>query len=199
MTIEDFICYINRGEIPPFSPINYFNSSSNNKDLFLYRSVVTKASMWAIVDMTWTKQLAEKIGDRTVLEVMSGRGWLCKALKEHGVDIVGTDMHVSDPVCEIEELDAIAAINRYKNRSDVLLMSWPPYAKTICEEVINEWGDEKEMIVIGENSGGCTGTDRFWDELYDHKIMDVSIPRWPAIHDHVHIGRRFSKQYHQSI
>ena len=145
---KEFLEHVKKHEIPPDSPRSTllrsgsFFSDTAIDDLRA-RSECTKRGMWTIVDMKWTKRLAEWIGDRGVLEIMAGFGWLAKALRLHDVDIVPTDdfswhgpehrHNIGKPLIEIENMEATMAVRKYKHL-DILLISWPPYAETpVCK------------------------------------------------------------------
>ena len=72
LSTSEFIEYLDKGEIPPGPPI------IRRKDLedFQARTHCTERGMWALVYKDFARELAAWIGDRKVLEVMAGRGWL---------------------------------------------------------------------------------------------------------------------------
>ena len=168
-----------------------------NDDLYLSRDLCTKRGMWAIVDMTWTKKLADYIAGRRCLEVMAGAGWLARALSDHGVDIVATDnASWSDKHTEmrrifpVKKMEALEAIDKYGDR-DILIVSWPPLNMDILY-FLKRWGEEKPIIYIGEGNGGCNTTDEFWNHFSEETT--IYIPQWWGIHDQVFIGK-----YHDTI
>jgi len=82
---------------------------------------------------------------------------------------------------------------RYRNCS--LFICWPPYNGELAYEALKAFKGDT-FIYIGENSGGCTGDDRFFDELGEHwrEIEGCVIPRWEGINDYLTIYERRSKQ-----
>ncbi|KKN81105.1 hypothetical protein LCGC14_0323240 [marine sediment metagenome] len=145
--------------------------------------------MWALVDMQWTSRLADWIGRRTVLEIMAGNGWLCKALGLHGVRCIATDNREQDwptpPVFPVRKVPAVKAVKRY--RADVLIVSWPPYE---CDAIVEacRWHGPRPLVYIGEGDGGCNAPASFW-EHFDGDILEVGLPQWQHIHDWVWVGR----------
>lgn len=144
--------------------------------------------MWALVDMVWTKRLANWIGCRTVLEIMAGNGWLSRALSLHGVRCFATDSREQNwpapPVFPVHKVSAIKAVKRY--RADILVISWPPYECDVIVEAC-KWRGSRPIIYIGEGDGGCNAGEEFW-EHFDGDILEVDLPQWQFIHDYVWAG-----------
>lgn len=156
-----------------------------------------KFGMYALVDKTWTKELAEWIGNKRCLEVMAGAGWLSKALAEHGVQIIATDDYSwfdghkkINHVYTVENLDAVSSIQKYGNQVDILIMSWPPYSDNRAYKAMQEWGQLNTIIYIGEGYGGCTADDNFHNHFYTEAYNDLhfSMPQLDGLHDYVQIG-----------
>lgn len=156
------------------------------------RSFQIRHGMFAIVDAAWTKELAARLTGMRVLEVMAGRGWLAKAMREHGVTWVATDDHSwwQSSVAEVEKLDAVEAVKTYRDQVDVLAVSWPPYNDPIAERVIAAWPHGKPIIYIGEGAYGCTGTDALHEMLEFDQSRCMRIPTYPRIADALHWCRR---------
>jgi len=188
--------YLDKGEIPPMVSIE---RNLINNHAWEIRDQANSRGMWAVVDKTWTKDLADWIGDHKVLEVMCGFGWLAKALKDHSVDIVATDNQswdgnrhsIGKPFSFVENLDGLSAVKKYKD-ADVLLVSWPPYqGKEICR-ICEAWEEEKPIIYIGEMAGGCTACDEFFSNFDIGNYYDDGpyfyMPQWDGMNDEVVIG-----------
>lgn len=196
--IEAFLKQVEAGEIPTIAPqscyqrIPYLSFSSSDGH-FRARDVCVEGGMWAIVDLTWTKQLAEWIGKRTVLEIMAGKGWLAEALKAHGIDIIATDSREWDDrhqACKLEssviELDAVEAVKHYSVR-DILLVSWSPYEDDTIDRACEHW--KKPIIYIGEGAEGCNASDSFFDRFeIDDTVLRIDLPVWYGLHDQIIIG-----------
>lgn len=163
---------------PLLPPVNWNNE---------IRVFQRRHGMFAIIDKQWTAQLANHLKDHRVLEVMAGRGWLAKAMREHGIDWHATDDHSMFPttVTDVEKLDAVKSVRTYRNQADVLVMSWPPYQDPICERVVDEWPADKPIIYVGEWDG-CTGTERLRDLLTVDWSINIDMPTYPGFHDRVH-------------
>lgn len=127
-----------------------------------------------------SKEILNLVGEDLVLEVAAGDGMLSHWLREHGVNIKATDnmsWHqqseiYSNPAYknrsrikthgEVEELDAISAIRKYKPR--MVIASWLPYESELDCEILDE--EPEYLILIGEGCGGCTGSTKFWGDWH---------------------------------
>jgi hypothetical protein len=189
LQIDDFLSYIEQGEIPPCPPEQLPFEKYYKLDP---RRYCIERGMWAIVDKQWTKKLSKWVGKRTVLEIMAGAGWLSKALSEHGTSITATDDYSWDiethtkmkrvyPVINMNSLEAIATF-----QCDILLCSWPPYADDSMYRSAKLWGNKKPIILISEGCGGCNATYEFFEGFERKKT--INIPQWWGLHDYVQIG-----------
>ena len=61
-------------------PDNYNNLSIKDNYISSLRNIVISLQGYALIDKTWTKKLADFIGNKKCLEIMSGCGCLSKAL-----------------------------------------------------------------------------------------------------------------------
>jgi len=90
------------------------------------KNAYNQAGMYAFVSWRWINPFVEWLADRKVLEVMAGRGWWTYALRQKGVNVIATDdfswMNRSwiDTLTEVEEVDAIEAVERYGKEVDVV-------------------------------------------------------------------------------
>ena len=207
---EDVICFIEslqRKEIPskmPFSPDIFDNFTENNlkKDttMMYLRNYCQSIGLYGIVTKDYCKSIKENIGDKKILEVMSGRGFLSKGLADEGVNIIATDdfswNNVVDPVYGVENLSAIEAVRKYKDKSDVLLISWPPYDKYEINEVIQEWGSKKNIIYIGKVDG-CCANDEFFNML-SLKESKTKQSTFSGLHDKLY-DAKLKKKYDLSL
>lgn len=203
LPLDEYMAFLDKREIPPYPPEGASTCGwdaildiDKSMSMTTARTWVTqKKGMWCIVDQVWTKQLAEWIGNRKVLEIMAGAGWLAKALSDHGVNIIATDgfcshgIKKSMTVFPVEKMRPKKAVQTFE--ADILLVSWPPYDqdRALISACI-EWGTKKPVVFIGESEGGCTASDKFFDIF--HRTEDVpefSMMSWPYIHDWVQVGK----------
>lgn len=155
--------------------------------------------LWTMINKMWVSELALWIGNRRVLEIMSGTGWLAKGLSEQGISIKATDSKAwavhrrpSLPyVFPVQKMDAEVAVKKYRDQYDVLLVSWPPYGDKRLHYACLAWGS-KPILYIGEENG-CTADDRFHVHM-DMQALDLSYPRWFGMHDRVYLGHYDQKR-----
>lgn len=198
--LELFIATVEEGILPDVAPareMEHYLDLSAMVSVYNARHRCNLMGMWAIVDKKWTKHLAKYIGTATCLEVMSGAGWLAKALHDHGVDIIATDDYSWQDkqhrdmkvVYDVERLGGLEAVKHYGQR-DVLIVSWPPYDSDVICSICDEWGNNKPIIYIGEGSGGCCAGDEFWADFAElEKQPEIYIPVWDGVHDYLTIGK----------
>ena len=196
MLAHEFLKCIDDKEIPPYPPNGCIGSGLYTTTSFWkHRVYCTERGMWAIVTKDLATALANWIQNRRVLEVMAGRGWLAKALDEQGVDIIATDNNSWDDrhskllvsIFPVERLDAVIAVEKYSDKSDVLLVSWPPYGDEAICDVARAWGITRPIIYFGEGWGGCNAPDEFFEHFVEEDT-DIRLASWPGIHDNVCIG-----------
>lgn len=149
---------------------------SHGGQLMELRLGMQELGMYALVTNDWVKELAKFLEDKKVLEVMCGRGWLSKALKDNGIEIISTDAYKShlnwttelEPLVDIENLTAVKSVKKYHEDVDYIIMSWAPYDKPVAYNVIQklkELNSNAKVIFIGEGAGGCTADFDFYDSI----------------------------------
>ena len=143
-------------------------------DSCTFRRYLREYGMYAIVTRDWVRELVKWLDGRKVLEVMSGRGWIAKTVQEEGGHIIATDNKSSyqgwrskgSELCDIENLSAVDAIEKYGKDVDFVLMAWPPYNEPQASHVVREIqkvNPDIKIIYIGESQGGCTADEEFFD------------------------------------
>lgn len=127
---------------------------------------------WPIISPADLAFLAAVIGDRGVIEVGAGSGYLAWQLAQLGIDILAVDIAPPDPglyhpVGQAGPEQAAAHSDR------VLLLSWPPQDDPMAfDSLTNYRGDT--LIYIGERRG-CTADKQFFDLLFrDWMPVDTS-------------------------
>lgn len=195
MKIEQFIAFLDSQKIPP-EPPDHCGQALYDSKLWAGRERCLKRGMWALVYRSWVRVLAEWIGDRQVLEVMAGRGWLAKALTEEDVSVVATDDGSYDkrhskcgPVYTVLPLDALSAIAQFGDDADMLVISWPPYGDEAATDALKVWGAGRPVVYIGEGEDMACAPDSFW-RLWqkDASAPDIPLASWDGIHDFIEIG-----------
>ncbi|MFC6275162.1 SAM-dependent methyltransferase [Levilactobacillus tangyuanensis] len=139
--------------------------------------------MWAYTSEPVVNDLAEFVGDRSVLEVMAGNGYISKGLRDAGKTVYATDSqswtaenetgrHTLTP---IEPLTALEAFEKYQNDVGVVVMSWSPDGVPVDWELlqaIRASAADVDFVVIGEKDG-ATDSAAFWQhaELLDNPTV----------------------------
>ena len=168
----------------------------DNIRAFEERDIFIKAAGFSLITKNFIKALSEWIGDRSVLEIMAGTGYISKSLKDEGVNIVAvTDIKEScwgfkKEWTEVEKLSANEAIMKYNN-VDIIICSWAYMDNTMYAALLTmrEYNPNAIILYIGEDHGGCTANDNFFENLISIEDKDFEenvIPlyrRWGGIHD----------------
>ena len=152
---------------------------------------------FAVITPEAINQIAELTGEREVLEVGAGNGYLAHRLAQAGINVLPTDAHRPERSgyqlgnvqhTDIINIDAETAIRQLPEMD--LLWSWP------CQEEASgkalQSYDGRNLIYIGEQDDGCTGGDLFNRVLEERftPVEFIGIPSFPDVHDCVGIYRR---------
>lgn len=157
--------------------------------------------MYAFVCWDWIVPLADFLQGKKVLEVMSGAGYLSCALKYLGIDVIATD-DKSWPnyekftlMTEIENIDAVSAVEKYGADMDFVIMSWPYMDDTayFVLKKMHEVNPNLQLIYIGEGYTGCTASDKFflhYKYITGTEFDEVSLKydTWWGLHDCPNLG-----------
>jgi len=198
MELDAFLECVRDYRIPPSAPdccsldtLHWFSAFSKEWDA---RHEVTTLGMWALVTQDLARRLAEYIGGRSVLEIMSGVGWLARALADQGVDITATDDYSWDSgykdrrfLCRVERMDCVDAVRAFED-AEILLVSWPHMFADALVDAVLAWGSDRPIIYIGESEGGCCACDEFFKLFREDEGVEIPLMSWNSIHDSVWIG-----------
>lgn len=168
---------------------------------FIFRELFITTQGFAIVTEKWIKPLAEFLKGKKVVELFAGLGTITKALKDRGIDAIATDTNewaklghaftIDRTWCDIEELDAVQAIEKYKD-ADYFIISWCPYESKASYKALlkmREVNPNARLIHIGESYGGCTDNDLFFEnaeyEVDNKEFKEIidNFKSWDGIHD----------------
>jgi hypothetical protein len=189
---KDIVVYVEsiiKGEIPDRVPYN-IDWCCTSSGMLDPRRECNKRGLWPMVDKEFYQEVAEYIKGKSVLEVMAGAGFHGKGLSEQGIEIICTDDFSWDTthtemtlVYPVFNIDAISAINQYKD-ADILLISWPPYGDETIIKVCSNWN--KPIIYIGEPIGGCNAPHEFFNHF--NEGYSFYINQWCGLHDQALYG-----------
>lgn len=184
---------LKKGEIPDTFPdleaeLSIFSARNDytyEDRVYSYqaRDEYTSRCGFAIISKEWIQPLAKFIGKDKCLEIMGGSGLLSKALKDEGVNVICTDnlswenskTEWKNHFTEIENLDCVEAIEKYGKNVKYIIMSWAPYQgkeSVLAYRKMKEVNPDSVMIYIGEDLGGCTACDEFFEETEMRSTMD---------------------------
>lgn len=167
-----------------------------------FRSAYIQLMGYSLVSKSWVRPLAQFIGSRRVLEIMSGTGALAKALQDEGADVTATDDYswkatFAGQWTKVEKRNALRAISKYGRETDFILMSWPYLDDTALKalERMRKVKPNCRLIYIGEPKGGCNANDAFFDSAVpdeDDCLLDpvrAGYQRWYSFNDTVLLFR----------
>lgn len=169
-------------------------SNLMEREILYYRDRFIQNVGFVRVTKDWVRPLSKWIGNRKCLEIMAGSGALTYALREEGVKIKAIDDYSwHNPFkmwCEVENIDCIAAITKYGKEVSFIICSWPYMDDTAYRALLKmrEVNPKCRMIYIGEDCGGCTANDEFFqaiqiDEVKGFKLAVKNFTSWEHIHD----------------
>jgi hypothetical protein len=135
-----------------------------------------------------------------ILQIGAGTGyWALLLRRDYGVDIRAYDARppragrrnaygfsrTYAPVLR----GGVRQAARFPDRT--LFLCWPPLGSSMAANCLTRYTGST-VIVIGEDAGGCTANDRFF-ELLDQEwteIETIDLPQWEGIHDDLRVFRR---------
>lgn len=128
---------------------------------FMTKELVNTYGMFGIISKAGAQYLVEKHKGCRFIDPIAGRGWMAKALREAGAEVVAGDLYASQisPITDVVESDAEALIDEYGSTCDILLLSWAPYDDNIDYKCALKWGTDKPILVYGEFNGCCNSKD----------------------------------------
>ena len=128
---------------------------------------------FVLVTKNWVRSLASWIDDRKCLEIMAGCGCLSYALQQEGVAVIPTDdfswedrwASANHLWTDVYKIDAIKAIKLYGRNVDFIIMAFPYMDELAakCLKTMRKVAPDCQMIYIGEEDGGCTADDDFFE------------------------------------
>ena len=191
--VYDIINDLNKKVVPQ----KYNSTLLNNLDI---RKLIVSLQGFSLVSKDWVHPFKDWIGNRKVLEIMSGLGVLSSALREEGVDLISTDDYTATNFdfntlwTNIEKLDALTAIEKYGKETDIIIMSWCYTDETgyNCLKKMREVNPNAVMIYIGEGVGGSTGSLSLYENMIEindeaiHRINSL-YPTWFGVHDKLYL------------
>lgn len=147
-------------------------------------------SMYAYVSNAFIQDLSAYTNGLPVLEIMAGHGYISAGLRAvaPAQTIIATDNEdwrtqpdptTAKPVTDVENLDAIAALDSYGENVATVIMSWAPDTTDADWQVLqyirdNRYRFDFDLLVIGEKDG-ATDSDVFWQEATLHEVVALNV------------------------
>lgn len=152
--------------------------------------------------------LAALCKGKKVLEAGSGSGWLADQLAQQGIAITAADWtdyrqprdkKRGYPMRSVYRLDHHGdAVALLPGSFDMVLLVWPNLDTPFGEQVAHAMRPGQVMILEGEDKGGNTATDEFFDVLStdferlnaETQALNEHHRRFPGLHDRWQILRK---------
>jgi len=171
--------------------------------IYTCKGVFINAFSWTIPDVSRTQDIVKIIkehGVKSVLEVGAGNALemaIMKTLPESdGIVFNATDdwsTHDSSPAnafMDVETMEGRDAVETYP--ADALMIQWPQYNSSMAVDCLRKFKGNV-LIYTGEDYGGCTADDAFFEELNNWEKVHCFDPKqWNGIYDYINIYVRKS-------
>jgi hypothetical protein len=165
-------------------------------DTYELRTVFCKYASWAIYTQEYLDSLAEMVKGYRVVEVGAGRGLLQPLMQERGIDWLSTDRRppVRLPGQPYVMKRGWQRALKVKWGAELVFASWWPYEDDDDVRLAQVCADRNiPLIVVGEDSYGCTGSKKFWSSEQDWKVLSMpehfeDLPSWSGIHDYTYVA-----------
>lgn len=140
--------------------------------------------------------LAGQLRGLRVLDAGAGGGYLSSELALRGIDVSAVDV---GPMPEQGQFKVwrrdqnVDALTLLPGSFDAVMLCWPSLGKPFAERVARAMRSGQVLVYQGENQGGCTAADGFF-ELVDSEAFDALMPESQALREHNlrHTGLRDS-------
>ena len=213
LKMQNIMSILQNKEIPDTYPeyISKIDMRPFQNPYYIDRFEFMNISSFALVSKRWVKPLAEYIGDKKCLEVMAGNGCLSKCLSGYGVDIKATDNYTwkwhrspenkqgqqlkrEELWYDVEDLDCVESVVLYGKDAGYIICSWPPFKSIDLYKALikmREINPVCKLIYIGEEKGGCTAEENFFNEARyiknDKAFNEIAslFQSWPNMHDKI--------------
>ena len=132
-------------------------------------------------------------GTGPVLDAGCGSGYLSRELARLGIETFAVDN--GDKNLPIHQLDAQGdAAAHVTDRFGAVLMTWPPFNGSFAFDVARAMFPGQVLIYQGENGGGCTADDTFFDYVSDLSQWETLFQRSDEL-DAVHVTFSMNKDH----
>jgi len=154
---------------------------------------------WGIPSADGWWMIAETVSGHKVVELGAGSGFLAACIMANPNDkpasYVATDAMTghhtfTSSYYRVQKRTHLQTLEEHPD-ADVLVLNWPTYADPWACEALKEFKGDT-VIYIGEDWGGCTADDGFFEELDEKWELQQSecCIQWQGIHDAVCVYKR---------
>jgi hypothetical protein len=117
-----------------------------------------------------------------LISVGAGNGYWEHLIEENGGSVFAFDEEPPNETYTTVESGTVTKYGSKIMNSPVLLV-WPPYGERMAQAVTDY--KPSHILYVGEQRGGCTGNDGFFDRL-DREyglVAKLELPSYKGIHD----------------
>lgn len=128
---------------------------------------------------------------RIVLEVGAGSGYMTKLMRNHKINVVGSDLVESGVrnygfiTAEFDpgqlKLDAVAAVQKF-HMADTIFCSWPSFGEDWFLDALKVVKRGQRVIAIRESACATEETWEYFETWFDEREQ-ISIPMFSGLHD----------------
>jgi len=155
---------------------------------YSFHSHLCDAGFYAKATKKNARALAEIIGDGVALDLMAGKGYLAKSLREAGARTIATDDNSWSLSEDIEKSDAKESLLKYGPQVTHVILAWTPLGATLDHEILmlcRERFPHITIINIGEPPFGATGSEIFWEDAHEVNSEPILYETTSATNDFV--------------
>jgi len=116
-----------------------------------------------------------------ITEIGAGEGYWAKCLSEHDVRVHPFDRDTDQTWFKVRQSD-LRSVESYVEDNPVLMV-WPPANEPMATDVLEL--APSHVLYVGEQRGGCTATDEFFDRFTDlyHPVKKIELPSYVGVDD----------------
>ena len=162
------------------------------------RTNYIKAYGFCFLSADFFFSLKEFIGERTLIDLMCGSGYISHAFQQHNVKTIQVDNKSWKSNFWWEENnrkhhDLIISNSVAYLRSNpppketVILVSWPSMSNLMfaIARTLRRQGFQGDLLYIGEDAYGCTADTRFFSSFQLEELSFQPL-QWSGMHDRIH-------------
>jgi hypothetical protein len=173
---------------------------SKSRTAIFARDAFVENFSWAVPSSKAIREICNFAAGELILEVGAGICFWAFLIRKAGNCIIASDnlsSHESTTdnsfIPEMFVMDGVQAVQTHK--TNVLFMCWPGFEDPMAVDSLRAFTGDK-FIYIGEDRGGCTANDEFFDLLDKDwsKVANIDIPSWFGIYDSLSFYVRKPKQ-----